>query len=210
MACDDDLWRPKKNLLIRLQGGDREDPALTRDSTPPLQPQIPAPRWPPLQPLYSGLQPYGSTNFRTDPQKDCQQSGLSLLGSCANHQYTMEAMERTPTPPSQTAAQIRERIAQVESDLERLKEELVQIDTDEKRRKRENHDVDVVGTITTTAVEADHGRARPGDWKWPLSAQEYDRYGRQLVLPNVGIHGVFLRRAPHPKGGRGLRMNSHD
>ncbi len=26
-------------------------------------------------------------------------------------------------------------------------------------------------------------------WKWPLQAQEYERYSRQLVLPSVGIQG---------------------
>ena len=27
------------------------------------------------------------------------------------------------------------------------------------------------------------------DRKWPLRAEEYDRYGRQLILPGVGVEG---------------------
>lgn len=62
----------------------------------------------------------------------------------------------------------------MESDLARLKEELAQVEVAGEKGKSEADDVEVDG------------------WKWPLSAQEYDRYGRQLILPNVGIHGEFF------------------
>ena len=28
------------------------------------------------------------------------------------------------------------------------------------------------------------------DWKWPLRADEYERYGRQLLIPEVGVKGA--------------------
>lgn len=33
-------------------------------------------------------------------------------------------------------------------------------------------------------------------WKWPLEAQEYMRYGRQMIMPEVRLQG---RRAPSIK-----------
>ena len=27
------------------------------------------------------------------------------------------------------------------------------------------------------------------DWKWPLEAEEYKRYGRQMIMPEIGIQG---------------------
>lgn len=61
-------------------------------------------------------------------------------------------------------------------------EEAAEVEEEEEGSKR-NEDDDGRGA-NGAAAEA---------WKWPLSAQEYDRYGRQLVLPNVGIQGAFCR-----------------
>ncbi|KAI0203888.1 adenylyltransferase [Astrocystis sublimbata] len=33
------------------------------------------------------------------------------------------------------------------------------------------------------------------DWKWPLKEEEYARYGRQLILPSVGIKGQLRLRS---------------
>jgi adenylyltransferase/sulfurtransferase len=33
--------------------------------------------------------------------------------------------------------------------------------------------------------------------KWPLSSEEYKRYGRQMIVPNIGIKGkISYPRAP--------------
>lgn len=29
-------------------------------------------------------------------------------------------------------------------------------------------------------------------WKWPLSQEEYDRYGRQMIVPKFGLYSMFL------------------
>jgi hypothetical protein len=31
---------------------------------------------------------------------------------------------------------------------------------------------------------------RESEWKWPFREQEYERYGRQLIVPAVGIKGL--------------------
>lgn len=28
-----------------------------------------------------------------------------------------------------------------------------------------------------------------GDWRWPLDADEYRRYGRQMIMPEIGLQG---------------------
>lgn len=75
-----------------------------------------------------------------------------------------------------SAQQLREQISKAEEELRSLREQLAQTEAHEKAQ-----DQDQVETSATSAnVSA---------WKWPLQADEYDRYGRQLILPNVGIQG---------------------
>ncbi|KAK8206536.1 hypothetical protein M8818_004369 [Zalaria obscura] len=44
------------------------------------------------------------------------------------------------------------------------------------------------------AGEEDEEEEEPGDWKWPLRAEEYRRYGRQLIMPEVGLQGQLRLR----------------
>lgn len=73
----------------------------------------------------------------------------------------------------QSAQQLREQIAKAEEELRNLREQLAQAEAHEQEQGAEN------GTASTSG----------STWKWPLKAEEYDRYGRQLILPNVGIQG---------------------
>jgi len=72
-----------------------------------------------------------------------------------------------------SAQQLREQITKAEEELRILKEQLAQA---EARDQDQN-------------TEAATGGINGSTWKWPLKADEYDRYGRQLILPNVGIQG---------------------
>lgn len=72
-----------------------------------------------------------------------------------------------------SAQQLREQIAKAEQELKSLREQLAQAEAQEHEQEVETVAVGVNGTA----------------WKWPLKAEEYDRYGRQLILPNVGIQG---------------------
>ncbi|KAL1868913.1 Urmylation protein [Diaporthe australafricana] len=69
-----------------------------------------------------------------------------------------------------SAQQLRVQIAQAEDELKSLKEQLAQAEAQE---QKESVDIKTNGSA----------------WKWPLGADEYDRYGRQLILPSVGIQG---------------------
>lgn len=72
------------------------------------------------------------------------------------------------------AQALRQLILATELRLENLKEELAEVET-----------------------RGPHGRAeeRPNeleglkDSKWPLTAEEYLRYGRQMIVPSIGIQG---------------------
>jgi adenylyltransferase/sulfurtransferase len=66
---------------------------------------------------------------------------------------------------AEEAEQLRKRIALAEEELKSLREDLARLDS------------------STTSQH-------PGKlWKWPLQAEEYDRYGRQLILPSIGVEG---------------------
>lgn len=85
-------------------------------------------------------------------------------------------------PPPTSASELRKLISIHEAILAHMKEELARMEAkEEAERKSQGHNDD--GQSANMAT---------GEWRWPLSAEEYHRYGRQLVLPHVGIQGVFL------------------
>lgn len=61
---------------------------------------------------------------------------------------------------------LKEQIAATEKDLVRLKEQLVSLE--ENKSKGEDE--------TKTS-------------KWPLTPEEYLRYGRQMIVPSIGMEG---------------------
>ncbi|TDZ41468.1 Adenylyltransferase and sulfurtransferase uba4 [Colletotrichum trifolii] len=62
---------------------------------------------------------------------------------------------------------LRQKVAAAENELRNLKEELARAEQE--------------------AEEAQPTSQQP--WKWPLQAHEYERYGRQLIIPAVGVKG---------------------
>ncbi|KAF9873830.1 ThiF family protein [Colletotrichum karsti] len=62
---------------------------------------------------------------------------------------------------------LRRKVAEAEAELQNLKDELA-------RAEKE-------------ALDAETTAQQP--WKWPLQAEEYERYGRQLIIPAVGVKG---------------------
>ncbi|GKT40491.1 adenylyltransferase and sulfurtransferase uba4 [Colletotrichum spaethianum] len=62
---------------------------------------------------------------------------------------------------------LRRRVAETTLELQHLNQELEQAERE--------------------AQEAQNAPAQP--WKWPLQPEDYERYGRQLIIPNVGITG---------------------
>lgn len=94
---------------------------------------------------------------------------------------------------------LRRRVKETEQELDRLKEELRQAEAAEQ--------------ATGSAEEA---ASQPGatPWKWPLPAEDYERYARQLIIPQVGVPGPSQPPNPHvqdantPQGQLRLRKAS--
>ncbi|PNH26478.1 hypothetical protein BJF96_g10207 [Verticillium dahliae] len=82
-----------------------------------------------------------------------------------------------PAPPSSMMDKVeilKKKVIEAENELHALKNELAQ-----------------------AVAEAD-GQQKPTPdttWKWPLTAGEYERYGRQLIITTVGIQGQIRLKA---------------
>jgi adenylyltransferase/sulfurtransferase len=71
-----------------------------------------------------------------------------------------------------TAEALRAQIIATEIQLDSLKRQLTEIEEKESN--------------TQNDVEPSHPS------KWPLSQEEYKRYGRQMIVPGIGIQGTSL------------------
>jgi hypothetical protein len=82
---------------------------------------------------------------------------------------------------TQSADALRKQIAATEEELKRLKAQLASVEahdgTNAVKKSLQGLEVDDASPVT-------HG-------KWPLSAEEYKRYGRQMIVPSVEIQGIF-------------------
>lgn len=102
-------------------------------------------------------------------------------------------------PAGKSAEQLRRRIAEAEAELKALREQLAQIEAAEEQSEHkevfENSqpipERQSPERRKTGAPVKPIGQAEAAAWKWPLSKEEYERYGRQLILPQVGINGMI-------------------
>ena len=65
---------------------------------------------------------------------------------------------------------LRKQILDTENSLRELREQLAQIESRNVGESAKNSSI--------------------SDWEWPLSLEEYKRYGRQMIVPNIGIQGI--------------------
>lgn len=72
---------------------------------------------------------------------------------------------------TESAEALRKQIAATEEQLNILKAQLHELDARNTRDESTSHD-------------------QPLESKWPLSQDEYKRYGRQMIVPNIGIQGI--------------------
>jgi adenylyltransferase and sulfurtransferase len=80
---------------------------------------------------------------------------------------------------SERAGELKRQIAEAERQLEALRAQL-----------------DDLGSSTAPGSRDVEALASTAPWKWPLDEGEYARYGRQLILPSVGIQGQLrLKKA---------------
>ncbi|KAI5922630.1 adenylyltransferase [Camillea tinctor] len=94
-------------------------------------------------------------------------------------------MESTnAAPDSARVEQLKAQIARTENELRELRAQLHELESSSSSSSttQENHQ------SHHHAVETPVNPAPP-QWKWPLKEEEYIRYGRQLILPTVGIEG---------------------
>lgn len=86
---------------------------------------------------------------------------------------------------SNTVGILRSQINQVESQLAALKQQLTQTELSvssnltNQRFPASSHPNISLGA---TPVANSH-------WKWPLNPEEYNRYGRQMIIPDLGLRG---------------------
>lgn len=78
---------------------------------------------------------------------------------------------------TQTAEQLRRQILGVEDQLKKLKEQLAEV---EARNE------------VQTSLDSLSMQDPVTNGKWPLSSEEYKRYGRQMIVPSIGIKGKTL------------------
>ncbi|KAF3762749.1 hypothetical protein M406DRAFT_263841 [Cryphonectria parasitica EP155] len=90
-------------------------------------------------------------------------------------------------PARKGADQLREQILRAEIELKALKDQLAEVEAGNKDGAGQGgarEEGETAGTSRSSRVEDGCS-----GWKWSLGADEYERYGRQLILPQVGIHG---------------------
>jgi hypothetical protein len=75
-----------------------------------------------------------------------------------------------------SAEVLKKQILETEAQLKRLKDQLAQVETGSIE-----HDVNGLRLSDSPVTQ---------DRKWPLSAEEYKRYGRQMIVPSIGIRGI--------------------
>lgn len=73
---------------------------------------------------------------------------------------------------------LREQIAATEAQLAHLKENLAALE--------EKSEI----TETTSKLQNGTSSEMKTGQKWPLSLEEYKRYGRQMIVPQMGIQGT--------------------
>ncbi|KAI0891787.1 adenylyltransferase [Annulohypoxylon nitens] len=82
---------------------------------------------------------------------------------------------------SDKAEQLRHKITQAEKELQDLRRQLSELESSTADPKLDQR----VGSTS----DYNHVTKNLTEWKWPLREEEYSRYGRQLILPTVGIKG---------------------
>ena len=76
--------------------------------------------------------------------------------------------------------QLLSKIAKRERELEQLKRQLADAETGEDLQEK---------GVATNNQPSKGSRTASLNWPWPLRRDEYQRYGRQMILPEIGLQG---------------------
>jgi adenylyltransferase/sulfurtransferase len=117
-------------------------------------------------------------------------------------QRTNDSISSIPTLTMQTLeSQVRSLRHQVESTETQLRNLKQQLQRAEQRCEAARHVEQawaggmpqdwITETLAALSPEAQQaaGRTKTTHGRWPLESEEYKRYGRQMILPEVGLHG---------------------
>jgi hypothetical protein len=77
------------------------------------------------------------------------------------------------------AQALREQILATEAQLQKLKKNLAQVEASDATQSYNHNNLPPEESVVTPH----------NDRKWPLSEEEYKRYGRQMIVPSIGIEG---------------------
>ena len=80
---------------------------------------------------------------------------------------------------------LRTEIARREAELAQLKDRLTEVE-------KSVHHTDALSSDLHNGVAEDTHKDL--QWRWPLAADEYKRYGRQMILPEVSLQGRILSK----------------
>jgi adenylyltransferase/sulfurtransferase len=90
---------------------------------------------------------------------------------------------------TQSAHSLKRQILEAEEQLANLREQLqkVELTITLKKPPFEGHSE----SSTHGNYEKDGKTYHGSETKWPLSSEEYKRYGRQMIVPSIGIQGIY-------------------
>lgn len=143
-----------------------------------------------------------STSFQALASIDLQD-----MYTAVKNRLSLSSSINPMEPASKSAEQLRRRIAEAEDELKVLREQLAQLEPAEKKIEDEEVSKHIPERQSpeqrkTGAPVKPIEQAEAAAWKWPLSKEEYERYGRQLILPQVGINGTvslsYPKSSPNP------------
>jgi hypothetical protein len=113
------------------------------------------------------------TSETGEPKKSCAIFDVAFITFYPPKSHTKFRMDSA----QQKAEALRRQIAETESELAFLKLQLSNIEG--KVSAKETTDQ---FAVSKEDYPVTHGR-------WPLSLEEYKRYGRQMIVPDIGIQG---------------------
>jgi TolA-binding protein len=136
---------------------------------------------------------------------------LALPPSIRDYQEQKTAVHLTPRKSNMASVSVveslRQQIASCEAQLADLRQQLAEAEQYQQQRAKEQlrhvthpdpltHDMtygihddfrsEVFAALSQASEEQPQAR------KWPLDRLEYKRYGRQLIMPEVGLQGIVL------------------
>lgn len=114
------------------------------------------------------------------------------LGSEAVHLHFMPDLSfyivkydppRKMEAANMSAEVLRQQISDTEARLRTLRDQLASIEENEST---------AAAPRPQPCAPAEETISNSKETKWPLTPEEYSRYGRQMIVPRIGIQGLFL------------------